>query len=178
MRQSIFTYLVITPTGTSHEHHQRISVDVTTREVIRAAVGGGVDRVRVDEPGLALWCDEQGFVKALPANTIGSRLIRLLGGRAADYLGPIVVTGFGGDGAMSLTPEQVDHLLAVLRRCRGSEPGCDVDPSGEYAVEQRWWSCAGCGTSIDASQADLIVDHVRDCGQVDGAARPVRRSRQ
>ena len=36
-----------------------------------------------------------------------------------------------------------------------------------------WWTCRGCGTSIDASQPDLVVDHVRDCDLVDGAGNPV-----
>ncbi|MEU1811063.1 hypothetical protein [Micromonospora aurantiaca (nom. illeg.)] len=42
---------------------------------------------------------------------------------------------------------------------------------------QDLWSCPGCGTSIDASQADLIIDHVRDCDLVDGAGRPLRACR-
>jgi hypothetical protein len=38
------------------------------------------------------------------------------------------------------------------------------------------WSCPGCGITIDASLADLVADHVRDCDRVDGAAQPARRS--
>jgi hypothetical protein len=35
-----------------------------------------------------------------------------------------------------------------------------------------WWTCHGCGAQVDATQADLIVDHVRDCDLVDGAGNP------
>lgn len=37
------------------------------------------------------------------------------------------------------------------------------------------WSCEGCGTTIDASQADLVVDHVRDCDLVDGSGQRITR---
>ncbi|MEU1813401.1 hypothetical protein [Micromonospora aurantiaca (nom. illeg.)] len=40
-----------------------------------------------------------------------------------------------------------------------------------------WWVCLGCGTRIDDSQADMIVDHVRGCDLVDGAGQPVRPER-
>jgi len=40
------------------------------------------------------------------------------------------------------------------------------------------WSCRGCGATIDAGQADLIVDHVRDCDRVDGAGNPTRGGRR
>jgi hypothetical protein len=40
------------------------------------------------------------------------------------------------------------------------------------------WSCPGCGATIDASQPDLVTDHVRDCDRVDGAGQPIRRSRR
>jgi len=36
------------------------------------------------------------------------------------------------------------------------------------------WSCPGCGATIDASQPDLVTDHVRDCDRVDGAGQPHR----
>lgn len=33
------------------------------------------------------------------------------------------------------------------------------------------WTCPGCGRRISESDADMIVDHVRDCEEVDGAGR-------
>jgi hypothetical protein len=63
-----------------------------------------------------------------------------------------------------------------------TEDGCfDTWPTEAQITEllrssEELWSCPGCGTSIDASQADLVVDHVRDCDRVDGAGGPVRRS--
>jgi hypothetical protein len=57
-----------------------------------------------------------------------------------------------------------------------------ITTAAEHAAVERevsqWWSCPGCGTSIDASQADLVVEHVRDCDRVDGAGQPVSRRRQ
>jgi hypothetical protein len=35
------------------------------------------------------------------------------------------------------------------------------------------WTCPGCRRHIDDSQADLIVDHVRDCDLVDGAGHAI-----
>ena len=61
-----------------------------------------------------------------------------------------------------------------------TEDGCfDTWPTDDQITDllrtaQDLWSCPGCGTTIDASQADLIVDHVRDCDRVDGAGHPVR----
>ncbi len=64
-----------------------------------------------------------------------------------------------------------------------TEDGCfDTWPTDEEITDllrtvEDLWSCPGCGTSIDASQADLVVDHVRDCDRVDGAGQPVRGAR-
>jgi hypothetical protein len=35
------------------------------------------------------------------------------------------------------------------------------------------WFCRGCGAGYQASDADLIVDHVQGCDLVDGAGNPV-----
>jgi hypothetical protein len=61
-----------------------------------------------------------------------------------------------------------------------TEDGCfDTWPTDDQITNlprtaQDLWSCPGCGISIDAGQADLVVDHVRDCDRVDGAGHPVR----
>jgi hypothetical protein len=39
------------------------------------------------------------------------------------------------------------------------------------------WSCPGCRTAVDAGQADLIADHVRDCARTDTAA-PIHSGRR
>ncbi len=62
-----------------------------------------------------------------------------------------------------------------------TEDGCfDTWPTDDQIADllgtaQDLWSCPGCGATVDASQADLVADHVRDCDRVDGAGQPVRR---
>lgn len=48
---------------------------------------------------------------------------------------------------------------AQLRELLLGRPGC--------------WTCPGCRRHIDDTQADLIVDHVRDCDLVDGAGHSI-----
>ncbi len=70
------------------------------------------------------------------------------------------------------------HSFEVHRVDTGedlTEDGCFDDLPTDDQIEDLldppvdWWTCRGCGTSIDASQPDLVVDHVRDCDLVDGA---------
>jgi hypothetical protein len=64
-----------------------------------------------------------------------------------------------------------------------TENGCfDIWPTDDQVADllhtaQDLWSCRGCGATIDAGQADLVTDHVRDCDRVDGAGQPIRRGR-
>jgi Domain of unknown function (DUF3846) len=120
MAKRIFTFLVITEDGTSHEHHHhRMAGTDTVDDVVRAALGGWLEHIRVTDPALALWCDEEGRMRGRTANPVGSRLVLLLGGLAAAYAGPIVVTGNHRHHTVSLTAEQIDQLLAALQLCRG-----------------------------------------------------------
>lgn len=49
----------------------------------------------------------------------------------------------------------------------------DDDGGGPDATDAGIWSCPGCGTTCDASQADIVVDHVRGCDRWTGpASRP------
>ena len=73
------------------------------------------------------------------------------------------------------------HSFEVHRVDTGedlTEDGCFDDPPTDEQIEALldppvdWWTCPGCGTSIDASQSDLVVDHVRGCDLVDGAGNP------
>jgi hypothetical protein len=75
------------------------------------------------------------------------------------------------------------HSFEVHRVDTGvdlTEDGCFDDPPTDEQIEDLLdppvdrWTCRGCGTSIDASQADLVVDHVRDCDLVDGAGNPLQ----
>ncbi|HKS98718.1 MAG TPA: hypothetical protein VJT31_04235 [Rugosimonospora sp.] len=51
---------------------------------------------------------------------------------------------------------------------------CRTDPDDDDpGTPPELWVCPGCGTRIDASQADCIVDHVKDCDLVDGASNPI-----
>ncbi len=118
MTDATFTFLVIAEDGTSHEHHHRMADTDTIDDVVRAAVGGWLEDIRVADPALALWCDEEGRLRRRPANPAGSRLVLLLGGRAAVYVGPIVVTGAQDATTVSLTQQQLDQLLADLQLCR------------------------------------------------------------
>jgi len=118
MTEAIFTYLVIAEDGTSHEHHHRMADTDTIDDVVRAAVGGWLEEIRVADRTLALWCDEEGAQRRRPVNPVGSRLVLLLGGRAAAYVGPIVVTGVRAANTVSLTQDQLDQLLADLQALR------------------------------------------------------------
>jgi Domain of unknown function (DUF3846) len=118
MSEHIFTFLVIAEDGTSHEHHHRLADTDTVDDVVRAALGGWLEHIRVPDPALALWCDEEGRMRGRAVNPVGSRLVLLLGGRAAAYVGPIVITGNRRNTTVSLTEEQIDQLLAALQRCR------------------------------------------------------------
>jgi hypothetical protein len=120
MSEHTFTFLVIAEDGTSHEHHHRLAdTDTgTVDDVVRAAVGGWLEQIRVPDPALALWCDEEGRMRGRAVNPVGSRLVLLLGGRAAAYVGPIVITGNRRDTTVSLTTEQIEQLLAALQLCR------------------------------------------------------------
>jgi hypothetical protein len=77
------------------------------------------------------------------------------------------------DGGHSFEVHRVDTGEDV------TEDGCFDDPPTDEQIKDLldppidWWTCRGCGTSIDASQPDLVVDHVRDCDLVDGAGNPV-----
>jgi hypothetical protein len=115
--EPIFTYLVIAEDGTSHEHHHRMTGTDSIATVVRAALDGWPEHIRVG-PALALWCDEDGRPRRRLVNPVGSRFVLLLGGRPAAYVGPIVVTGMRGDTPVSLTAEQVEQLLAGLHLCR------------------------------------------------------------
>lgn len=116
MADRIFAYLVIAHDGTSHECRHRMGDSVTIHDVFRATLGGWLEHIQVSDASLALWCDENH--PSGQANVVGSRLVRLLGGPAAAYVGPIVVTGNHQDTAVSLTEEQIERLLDLLPSCR------------------------------------------------------------
>jgi hypothetical protein len=116
----VFTYLVVAEDGTSHENHRRLTAtDASTVDgIVRAAVGGWLEPIRVTDPSIALWCDEDGRPRRRTVNPVGSRLAVLLGGRPAAYVGPIVITGYQSDRMVSLTEAQIAALLAALHVCR------------------------------------------------------------
>lgn len=118
MTEPVFTFLVVADDGTSHEHRHHLTGTDTIDDVVRAAVGGWLEPIRVADPTLALWCDEDGRPRRRRLNPVGSRLAVLLGGRPAAYVGPIVVTGSRRHTTMSLTEAQLAQLLAALHRCR------------------------------------------------------------
>jgi hypothetical protein len=72
--------------GTSHDHRHRMTATAT----VRAAVRGWLEHIRVADPAMALWCDEEGRLRGRTVNPVGSRLAVLLGGRPVVYVGPIV----------------------------------------------------------------------------------------
>jgi hypothetical protein len=118
MATHIFTFLVIAEDGTSHEHHHRMAGTDTVDDVVRGALRGWLEHIRVTDPALALWCDEEGRMRRRRVNPVGSRLVGLLGGRAAAYVGPIVITGNQRNTTVSLTEQQIEQLLAALQLCR------------------------------------------------------------
>jgi hypothetical protein len=66
-----------------------------------------------------------------------------------------------------------------------STTGRDTDPAGNDGVDTgptsggcdmprpqgQWWSCPGCGVTIEASQADLIAEHSGRCPTATSSAR-------
>lgn len=119
MDPRVVTHLVVAEDGTSHEHHHRLTETETVDDVLRSAVGGWLERIPVGDQTLSLWCDEEGRMRRRPVNPVGSRLVHLLGGRPALYVGPIIITGNHGTTTVSLTAQQVEQLLAALQLCRG-----------------------------------------------------------
>ena len=75
MAENIFTFLLVGEDGTSHEHHHRMADTDTVGDVVRAALGGWLEHIRVTDPALALWCDEEGRMRGRAANPVGSRLV-------------------------------------------------------------------------------------------------------
>lgn len=55
--------------------------------------------------------------------------------------------------------EEVDAAIAEKAEGKALATGC--------------WTCPGCHRRIDETQADMIIDHVRDCDLVDGAGHPL-----
>ena len=118
MIEPVFTFLVVAEDGTSHEQHYRVGAADPVDDIVRGLVGGWLEPIRVADPTLALYCDEDGRLRGRTVNPVGSRLAFLLGGPAAVYVGPIVVTGHRRHTTVSLTEQQIDHLLAALAACR------------------------------------------------------------
>ncbi len=114
-----FVFLVIAEDGVSHEHRHRMTDRDTIDEIVRAALGGWLEHIPVTDPTLTLWCHEEGHLRGRAVNPVGSRLAALLGGGPAVYAGPIVVTGNHRHTTVSLTEQQIEHLLAALRLCQG-----------------------------------------------------------
>ena len=117
MPDNLFTFLAISEDGTSHEHHTRLrtgSVD----DLLRRAVGGWLELIPIATARLYAWCDEDGPSKNLRTNPVGSLLIARLGGGQLPLVGPIALTGRRGTTATSLTTDQIDALMAMLRQVR------------------------------------------------------------
>jgi hypothetical protein len=85
----------------------RVDVDGTITELdasehadrLRAAIGGYIERVMLvpgfgpnDDPGLDMWADEEGLLKALSPNPVATVLCRVFGG-GQTIVGPVVVAG-------------------------------------------------------------------------------------
>jgi hypothetical protein len=119
MTPRIATVLVVADNGLSHEHHHRMAATDTVADLVHAAVGGWLENIPISDPTLAAWCDEEGRLRHRRANPVGSRLVYLLGGRAAHYVGPIVITGSRHGDTIGLTEAQIDQLLGLLSHCRG-----------------------------------------------------------
>jgi hypothetical protein len=78
------------------------------------------------------------------------------------------------DGGRSFEVHRVDTDEDLTEDECFDAPPTDEQIQNLLDQQPDWWLCPGCGTRIDDSQADLIVDHVRDCDRVDGAGNPVR----
>jgi hypothetical protein len=122
MTAPIAIVLVVAENGLSHEHHHRLAstdtIDGAIDDLVRAAVGGWLENIPITDPTLAVWCDEEGRLRHRDLNPVGSRLVYLLGGRAARYVGPIVITGQRQATLNGLTEQQLEQLRGLLQLCR------------------------------------------------------------
>ncbi|WP_410814849.1 DUF3846 domain-containing protein [Micromonospora sp. 067-2] len=117
MVHTAFTFIVVAEDGTGHQHHTRQragSVD----DLLRRAVGGWLEPIRVGAANLAAWCDEDGPAQGRRPNSVAGLLVARLGGARLPLVGPIAVTGRGDGTVRSLTADQVDAVLAALAHCR------------------------------------------------------------
>lgn len=107
-----------------------------------------------------------------------SRIVREIdrGTRTVDGVQVYITEVVWADEARSFEVHRTDGNDLTEDGCFDAWPS-DAQITALLRTERDLWSCPGCGTSIDASQADLIVDHVRDCDLVDGAGQPVRGGR-
>lgn len=72
---------------------------------VRALLGGWAELVRVPDPALALWCDEDGAVRGLTLNGHASSLA------CRRIVGPVVVTPYEGS---ALTARAAELLRDAL----------------------------------------------------------------
>ncbi|MGI5213311.1 DUF3846 domain-containing protein [Plantactinospora sp. CA-290183] len=117
MTHTPFVFIVVAEDGMSHEHHSRLrGGDVTT--VLRRAVGGWPAPIPTGASNLHLWCDEDGPAKSRRPNLVAGLLVARLGGGRTPLAGPVAITGRRDGTAVSLTPAQIDAVLAALTHCR------------------------------------------------------------
>jgi hypothetical protein len=117
MARTSFTVIVVAEDGTSHEHHTRLRTGAID-ELLRRVVGGWLEPIPIGTPDLYAWCDADGPAVGRRPNPVASLLVARLGGGLLPLVGGVAITGRRGGTAISLTPAQIDAVLAALARCR------------------------------------------------------------
>ena len=78
------------------------------------------------------------------------------------------------DGARSFEVHDADTGDDLTPEACFDQPPTDEQIRTLLPPAPQAWTCpGGCGTTLRASDADLIVGHVRDCDRVDGAGNPI-----
>lgn len=101
---------------------------------------------------------------------MSTRIIRRIhrGVRTIDTT-PVTITELvWDDGERSFEAHLPDGTDLTEDGCFDEAP-TDPELHGLLHTRAGYWTCPGCRRRIDDTQADMIVDHVRDCDLVDGA---------
>lgn len=79
-----------------------------------------------------------------------------------------------GVGAVEDVADPVPSSFAAIKSLATDVRRMATDPALSFAASaDAPWTCPGCHRRIDETQADMIIDHVRDCDLVDGAGHPI-----
>ena len=117
-------YLVVDVDGTL-THHPAIP----TTTLIREALGGNYRAMVHLSSALMGWVDDDGHLKRLPRNEVGSVLLMALGAGQMPYAGPVVITGWHPDTEITELDATYEQVVRALHKrvCAALAGGRDDD---------------------------------------------------